>query len=132
MCAHDHDAMRSRRRTPTTRLHAPHTHHAPEGIATPRPEWRGNRLEAHLSDVLRQLADAFNKGGGGGGGGGVAGSTAGSTGASGTAAAAGGGVRGAGGAVGVPMPTAAGLDLLQVRVACVLRACCVRVACVLC
>lgn len=63
---------------------------AAEDIATKRPEWSHNRLEQHLTEVLRQLGDAFAN-------------AAGNRGAAGTH---------------VPhmhLPTAAGIDLLQVR-----------------
>ena len=78
---------------------------AAEDVAIRRPEWSGNRLEQHLTEVLRQLGEAFAN---------AAGSR--------------------GGPVGQQLPqthfpTAAGIDLLQVRSGMMLVLLCLVVMC---
>ncbi len=84
----------------------PHWASNTEGVRLKRPEWGAPRLEVHLADTLRGLADAFARGRGGSG--------SGSGGASAAAAGTGAGARRA--ADTVPKLSPAGVDLLQVRV----------------
>lgn len=70
----------------------PHWSNNTENIRVKKPEWGSSRLEAHLSEVLRHLSEAFARAGSASGGG-----------------------SGRGGRVDVPRLTPAGVDLLQVK-----------------